>query len=418
MRKYLCLLFPLILFFQPQFLYASDGGAQFFQQQFMDSSGDPVAGVQVYHYEAGTTTAKTVWTDEAKTTPAAQPVEGDSSGVVSFYADGDYKLKIDDADDVTLYTWDNFKITSDTATMWEGNFGESFPACDSDNLWHLFARVCDSTDLVELGICNGTNFETVIDFTAVFTTEVTTVVNNVLTSDWASSRPFVNLVVTNNISSVGGGTSDEQCDVDATEVTVYTAAGAPKRLNDLDLTIDNTVTGSNGRFGVALTVDTWYSVWVVNGDDGTVGGIHTSQDLATVLAAAPSGFNTYGSLVGWMGTDGTSDFWELYQRGLNVRSATGTYAITGAVASRDISAYVPPTAIMFQFNANIGIGGTVGLHPVTFTLGVANSYYHNNDASGTHAINDQGQCPIETAQTIFDGGVNATTNIYIQGWEY
>lgn len=136
----------------------SDGGGQFFRQQFVDAGGEPYSGVKVYHYAAGTSNLLNVWTDEAKTTPAAQPVVGDSKGMVSFFADGDYQMVIKDSDDVTLYTWDNIKITSDTATMWEGNFGTSYPSAATKNRWQLFAKVSASNKLIELGINEGAAF--------------------------------------------------------------------------------------------------------------------------------------------------------------------------------------------------------------------------------------------------------------------
>ena len=416
MRKYLFI--ALLILLIPAWGYASDGGAQFWQQQFLDDSGDPYTGVKVYHYAAGTTDAKTVWTDEGKTTPAAQPVVGDSAGVVSFYADGDYKLVIKDTDEATLYTWDSIKITSDTATLWEGNFGESFPTCNSDNKWHFFARVCNDTDLTELGMCNGSSWQTVIDFTAVFTTEVQDVVDDTLNSNWGATSAFTNLVVTNNISSVGGGTSDEQCDVDADTIVVYNTAGGAKILNDLNLTIDNTVVDTNGRLNVTLTGDTWYSVWLVNGTSGTAAGIHKSAVLDTVLSSSFTGYDDYGAFLGWMRTDGTSDFYSLYQQGSYVRSNTGNITVNGAVASTDISAYVPTTAIRTSFVAVVNATAVLQIHPVTFTLGDGNSFFQSPQ-HGTLSVASYGECPVETSQTIFAGRSGAvSSNVYFHGWEY
>ena len=136
----------------------SNGGAQHWSHQFIDSSGNPYSGVKVYHTAAGTDTLKNVWTDEGKVTPAANPVVGDSSGTVSFYADGDYKFVIKDTADVTLYTWDNIKITSDTATLWEGNVGTAYPSVTANNLWQQFLLKDASNNLLGLGINTGTEF--------------------------------------------------------------------------------------------------------------------------------------------------------------------------------------------------------------------------------------------------------------------
>ena len=136
-----------------------NGGAQFFFRQFIDSVGNPYSGVKVYHTAAGTDTLKNVWTDEGKVTPAANPVVGDSRGMVSFYADGDYKLVIKDSADVTLYTWDNVKITSDTATLWEGNAGTAYPTAATANRWQQFLKHDASNNMLALGVNTGSAFK-------------------------------------------------------------------------------------------------------------------------------------------------------------------------------------------------------------------------------------------------------------------
>ena len=136
----------------------SNGGAQFQFFQFVDDTGTPYASSKLYHYAAGTTTDKDIWTDEAKTTPAAQPIVADSKGIITFYADGDYKFVLKDSSDNTLYTWDNVRITSDSATMWEGNHGTAYPSAAAANIWQLFAKHTAGNVLQELGINNGSSF--------------------------------------------------------------------------------------------------------------------------------------------------------------------------------------------------------------------------------------------------------------------
>ena len=136
----------------------SNGGAQFQFFQFVDDTGTPYASSKLYHYAAGTTTDKDIWTDEAKTTPAAQPIVADSKGIITFYADGDHKFVLKDSSDNTLYTWDNVRITSDSATMWEGNHGTAYPSAAATNIWQLFAKHTAGNVLQELGINNGSSF--------------------------------------------------------------------------------------------------------------------------------------------------------------------------------------------------------------------------------------------------------------------
>ena len=137
-----------------------NGGAQFWFHQFIDGNGNPYSGVKVYHTAAGTDTLKNVWTNEAQTPPvAANPVVGDSRGMVSFYADGDYKLTIKDANDVTLYTWDNVKITPNTGTMWEGNAGTAYPSASTANRWQQFLKHDASNNMLAMGVNTGSAFK-------------------------------------------------------------------------------------------------------------------------------------------------------------------------------------------------------------------------------------------------------------------
>ncbi len=140
----------------------SNGGAQFFCKQFIDETGSPYAGVKIYTYTAGTNTNKTVWQDEGKTTAASNPVTGDSRGYIWFYGDGDYKLKVADSSDNILYTWDNVRITEDTATMWEGNQGTSYPNASTANRWQLAVKHTAGNVFQEIGINDGSSFVSII----------------------------------------------------------------------------------------------------------------------------------------------------------------------------------------------------------------------------------------------------------------
>ena len=136
----------------------SNGGARWQFFQFENASGVIYASCKLFHYAAGTTTDKDIWSDEAKTTAAAQPIVGDSRGIVTFYADGDYKFVLKDSSDNTLYTWDNVRITSDSATMWENNHGTAYPTAAAANIWQLFAKHTAGNILQEVGINNGSAF--------------------------------------------------------------------------------------------------------------------------------------------------------------------------------------------------------------------------------------------------------------------
>jgi hypothetical protein len=76
-----------------------------------DTSGNPLAGGLVYTYEAGTSTDKSVYTDQNKATAATNPVVLDAYGQAVVYGDGAYKFIVKTSADVPLYTWDNLQYT-------------------------------------------------------------------------------------------------------------------------------------------------------------------------------------------------------------------------------------------------------------------------------------------------------------------
>lgn len=137
----------------------SNGGAQHKTYgPFWDATNGTIySQPKLYHYAAGTSNAKDIWANEDKTGALAQPFVAGTDGLFQFYGDGDYKFVIKSSADVTLHTWDNVKLTSDTATLWEGNYGTSLPSATVNNLGHLFAELEDTTnDFEKLWINHGT----------------------------------------------------------------------------------------------------------------------------------------------------------------------------------------------------------------------------------------------------------------------
>ena len=70
-------------------------------------NGSPVAGGQVYSYDAGTTNLKSLYAGADKSSALANPCTLDSNGRIQAYADGLYKFIIKDSLLSTLYTLDN-----------------------------------------------------------------------------------------------------------------------------------------------------------------------------------------------------------------------------------------------------------------------------------------------------------------------
>lgn len=83
------------------------------------SGGSLATSAKLYHYVAGTTTDKDLYSDRTKTTTVAQPLVADANGIFRFFGDGLYKFVITTSDGTTLYTWDNINI-AELDTVGEG----------------------------------------------------------------------------------------------------------------------------------------------------------------------------------------------------------------------------------------------------------------------------------------------------------
>lgn len=92
----------------PAVVLAYLGGAGW---QFLDDSGDPLAGGLVYAYIAGTTTPKTTYTDSTGNTQNAYPIELDAAGrppsEIWVESTSSTKFVIADSEDVVIRTYDN-----------------------------------------------------------------------------------------------------------------------------------------------------------------------------------------------------------------------------------------------------------------------------------------------------------------------
>jgi len=65
--------------------------------QFIDANGRPYAGGQVFTYVPGTSTPKTTWQDNAGSSANSNPIILDAAGRATIFADGDYRIVLEDA---------------------------------------------------------------------------------------------------------------------------------------------------------------------------------------------------------------------------------------------------------------------------------------------------------------------------------
>jgi len=88
------------------------------RQRFFDGNGAPLSGGQVWTYAAGTTTPQVTYTDQSGTSSNTNPVILDANGYADIWIGGlSYKIVLQDALGVTLWTEDDIAIPGNSASL-------------------------------------------------------------------------------------------------------------------------------------------------------------------------------------------------------------------------------------------------------------------------------------------------------------
>jgi hypothetical protein len=128
-------------------VYGASVGKQVdFMAAGLEQDGNPLSGGKVFTYEAGTTTAKTCWTDREKTTPETNPIILSSEGRSTSFCDGVYKMVIKDSSDVTLVTMDGVSYGEEGAQFTTLSSYSSLAEAVADIGGTKTVLVIDSTD--------------------------------------------------------------------------------------------------------------------------------------------------------------------------------------------------------------------------------------------------------------------------------
>ncbi len=133
-------------------------------------------------------------------------------------------------------------------------------------------------------------------------------------------------------------------DIDADSVLLKSADGIAIKVNNINLTVDITVSGVNGLDTGSEAASTWYNRWVIF-DGTTVSGLLSLSTTVSGLTL-PSGYFAAG-LVGAVFNNSASDFNDIHQVGKSavfenviVLSAVANTTITAI----DLSDVIPPLA--------------------------------------------------------------------------
>jgi hypothetical protein len=205
-------------------------------------------------------------------------------------------------------------------------------------------------------------------------------------------------------------------------VVLRNTSGGLKRFESLSETLNIASSGANGLDTGAEAGNTWYHVWAIGKEDGTLDGLLSTSSTAPTM---PSGY-TYKGYIGAIRNNGSSNFVDFRQVGFRVSAAELSALSSGTATSPtsvDLSALVPTTAKEVKMRADvISTSGTIQVSLVVAATsgGIGSNFAGGSSTSGSINILASLRCMLVTAQTVFYNvtGANMSANLYVDGWEY
>lgn len=192
-------------------------------------------------------------------------------------------------------------------------------------------------------------------------------VDSLLLNSDGSITTFMPLGFSNLKASASGTGANVSVSVDA--ITARNGTCMARLLRNVSVTINTATSGANGLDTGSLTGSTWYALFLIAKDDGTVAGLISTSATAPAL---PTGY-TYFVRVGWIRTDGTANKYPLsfvqYGRRVQYKVAAGSNVTAlpvmasgtaggGTVSPTWVSvsttSFIPPTAWRIQVHLPAG----------------------------------------------------------------
>lgn len=221
-------------------------------------------------------------------------------------------------------------------------------------------------------------------------------------------------------------------DIDATAVSVRDSSGDTLRLTSINLTVDITVVGENGLDAGSEASSTFYHYFVIfNPDTLTTSGLFS---LSPTAPALPLGFTFFG-LVGAVFNDSGSNFDDIIQDGNLVTLdrfdgivlSNGTSTATSPLASIDLSAHIPVTAlkalVTLDVDANLAdTPSQATLFATTETTFEVADIANGGPPTASAEVHYSTSIHIRVPQTTFYrigvGAANSQFTLTVIGWEF
>ena len=373
------------------------------------SDGSPCTGCQLYFYEAGTTTLKTVYQDSGITTPHTNPVVADSAGrFAPIYMDGTYKVVLKDGSDVTIDTNDNYSTGASSDFFGTTTLITSTTAIDSSyEKAHLRATGTLNLNLLEIATAGeGFVFSVKNDGTGLITIDpnASETINSV--STWVIPPSSGGQIIASSASWSFIGTPEIPQGLATGDLFYYSASNSS--------TLTPLAAGSDGQ--ILYTSSDGLPKW---GLENLL--VPTGSVIFYASATAPDGWllgygqavsrTTYATLFTTIGTtfgvgDGSTTFNVIDCRG---RVLAGEDDMGGSSANR-------LTGVTGSVNGDT-FGGTGGEE--THTLTVAEmpahthdqTYYANSGGTGENGGGNGTNATASTLDTSSKGSGGAHNNV-------
>lgn len=384
----------------------------------VDANGSPLPGAKLNTYDAGTTTPRATFSDDALSVQHANPIIADSAGVFPdiYLSPVQYKLVLTDAADASVWTADpvsadNFAVSTagglgDLATLDAGagvaDDGSGGLALDVIGLTAVAAEDGDSVLIADASDSDAVKRATVASIRATVG----------MPRGYMGGLTIVNSITygSDGIILMPGAARDS---ADSQDITL--SAALDKRLNGTWVS----GTGNSGLDTGSVASDTFYAVLVIyNPSTQATDALFTVDPGAPTL---PSGFTKYRRL-GWVRTDGSSNIRPFFQHGDTFRLLTRIADVNAVTIGTSASLHTLTVP-----------GNLIALLDVTVTASTSGTYALITDpdetdatvASGASNIGDSGTgnsahmaVPVDSTGQIRAraGSAARTLDVNTRGW--
>lgn len=420
----------------------------------LDSSGNPLAGGQLFTYAAGSTTKQTTYTSSAGSTAQANPIVLNSRGEPAspiWLTDGQtYKFVLapsTDTDPPTspIRTIDNVVGVNDIAATAQSEWvsqsvsGLTFVSSstftmtgDQTTEFHVGRRIKITdgagTDYATISKSSfASNVTTITIDAAVLTTPVSAVSlgitsaantsaplpENAIINPYAPFTAFGNLVVAQASTTTATITADK--------VVVADTSGRKTVLSTVSLTVNKATTGANGIDDGVEVSPSWYYLYVIwNGT--TVAGLLSTSATAPTM---PTGY-THKGLIGAIYNSAAGDFDWMDQRNAEVireRVAALTTGTATGYTSVSLSAIVPAQARAVAGYARLQDSASAlsrGWIAASDNAADRGAVIIQNPGGNANNLDAYFRVRLLTNQTIYYkiDAANDDLDIFVSAWEY